>query len=712
MRKQLLLGALTAFGLTFATQLSAQQQGNFRCGTAEALKKRYAEDPQLEADFYNLLAQNKEMRTEKGKTRAVYVIPVVFHVLHQYGQENIPDANIYDQMRILNEDFRAQNDDISDVVPAFQDVVADAQIEFRLASKDPQGNCTNGIDHIYTHNTDLADDFSKHNQWHRSRYLNVWVVNTIGDAGVAGYAYYPTATINSSFWIDGIIILKNYIGSLSPSNPGSSRALTHEIGHYLSLPHTWGSTNDPEVACGDDGIDDTPITKGHDNCQVLNDIDCTPGVIENVQNFMEYSYCSNMYTVDQVEVMKMTLDSDISGRNNLRSVDNLALTGADYNTDPLERTPCIPQADFNPSSFMACTGANITFTNFTWRSAATSYSWSFPGATPSTSTAQNPTVSYAQPGWYNVTLTATNAAGSNTVTKNNVVYVGPTWPEYTGPFSTNFNNDNGFFISQDLGNSYSQWQRVAGVGKSGAGCYKLQNFRNIDNAAPYSDESYYYARLAGAKDNLITPGYDLSTTSSVTVSFDFAYGSRTATLADITEKINIWSSRDCGQTWTLRKTIQGAEILTAGYVGSTDFSPTTDSQWKNYSFAYAANSLDKRTRFKIEYVASDYSSNVYIDNFNISGVLGVSDLDNEISPLSLSPNPVAQGADLAIEIGAMTEDMTIQVVNMEGKLISTHYVSPVNGTQTIHIPMNVSKGCYMINASQGSARSTNRVIVF
>ena len=313
---------------------------------------------------------------------------------------------------------------------------------------------------------------------------------------------------------------------------------------------------------------------------------------------------------------------------------------------------------------------------------------------------------------HSATLTASNAAGSTTITKENVVYIGPSWPEYTGPFNNDFNNNNGFFITQDEGNSYSQWTRVNGAGKNGTACYKLNNYKNTDNATAFSDDAYYYNRLAGAKDNLISPAYDLSTTSGVSVSFDYAYGSRTTELANVTEKINIYSSRDCGKTWIFRKSVAAAELLSAGYVGGTDFSPTSDAQWRNYSFTYTTAASDKRTRFKIEYVSSDFSSNVYIDNFNVSGVLGVNDLDDQMSVMSISPNPVSQGSDIAIEIGSMTEEMTLQVVNMEGKVISTHVVAPVNGMQTVNIPMNVSKGCYMINASQGNARSTNRVIVF
>ena len=72
-----------------------------------------------------------------------YIIPVVFHVIHENGPENISDAQILDQIRILNRDY--SNPDTNIITDSFRSIVADCDIEFRLATKDPQGNCTKGI---------------------------------------------------------------------------------------------------------------------------------------------------------------------------------------------------------------------------------------------------------------------------------------------------------------------------------------------------------------------------------------------------------------------------------------------------------------------------------------------------------------------------------------------------------------------------------------
>ena len=323
--------------------IAAFAQAEHHCGTTEATKRLYTVYPELiqaETDYNNVLTQQIQNKKQQKSVETVYIIPIVFHVIHQNGAENISDAQIQDQVNILNRDYRKLNADTSAIVAGFDTLAADIKIEFRLARIDPDGNCTNGIDRIYSHKTNNADDDSKLNQWPRNKYLNVWTVKTIGSAGVAGYAYYPSAVDGFMYPYDGIIILSQYIGSIGTGSAYTSRALTHEIGHWLNLEHTWGSTNSPEVGCGDDGVNDTPMTKGHLSC-VLMDATCTPGVIENIQNYMEYSYCTNMFTLGQKDRMRAALENSVSSRNHLSLGYNLAATGTDVTGQ--STAACIPK---------------------------------------------------------------------------------------------------------------------------------------------------------------------------------------------------------------------------------------------------------------------------------------------------------------------------------------------------------------------------------
>ena len=732
MRKKLLLGVFSLIGV-ISTGKSFAQETHFTCGSHTQMKKLYAENPGLEEDYKKLLNRYKENRTVNGKSTTVRVIPIVFHIVHEYGVENVPDQNIQNAVDILNEDYRKLNADTNLVISPFDTIIGDAYIEFRLATIDPWGNCTNGIEHIYNHNTNQGDDYSKLNQWDRDKYLNVWLTKTIGSAGVAGYAYYPTGVTGTGFYRDGIIILYDYVSELLPSSAGHSRALTHEIGHWLGLAHTWGNDNDPgnAASCGqDDGIRDTPNCIGMTSCNLsMNSCNDTQTLdsywgsydpVDNAQNYMDYSYCSVMFTKGQTDFMNNVLDQETSGRNNLFTAANLVETG----TSTMTPVTCTPVADFyvdvngpisntgaNANVMSACVNDPITFKDASWKAGVSSWSWSFPGATPPSSNNQNPTVTYAAPGWYDVTLTVTNSAGSNTKTINHMVYVQGDWAEYTGPRSEDFNQNSNFWISLNPENNEASFSRVATGGKQNTPCFKLNNWKDVSNAEMFMDDWYYYDRLANSKDYLITPAFDLRSTSNVNISFDYAYGTKATATTDITEKLIVYYSRDCGKTWVQKTSLTGSALVTAGYVGNTDYTPNNDLQWKTVSFTHTPTAADNKLKFKFEFIASDFSSNFYFDNFNISGTLGIED-NGVLSTISIAPNPVATGSDLAVEVPTATNGMKLIVMDLKGAIISTTEVPASSGVQTVNIPMNVAKGCYILNAVQGAAKSTHRVVVY
>ena len=103
-------------------------------------------------DYLKALAKDEIVRSQERKeneqinTKAiVWYIPIVFHVLHNEGPENISDDQIIDAFNILNRDFKRENLDADNVHPDFQGMPADVDIEFRLATKAPDGSCFSGI---------------------------------------------------------------------------------------------------------------------------------------------------------------------------------------------------------------------------------------------------------------------------------------------------------------------------------------------------------------------------------------------------------------------------------------------------------------------------------------------------------------------------------------------------------------------------------------
>ena len=200
--------------------LLAQVNQNW-CGSIEAMEANFKKHPELRQQFEAAQNDLNNMSTklEVGKTAvANYTIPVVFHILHVNGYENISDAQINDQIAIFNRDFNLQNADTSVVIVPLKNVIGDAKITFELAKLDPNGNCTSGIDRFFDTKTNSWEgDFQDYlYTWDPTMYLNFYVVKSIA-SGAAGYAYYP-GSLGTGSPMDGIVILQNYVGSIGTGN--------------------------------------------------------------------------------------------------------------------------------------------------------------------------------------------------------------------------------------------------------------------------------------------------------------------------------------------------------------------------------------------------------------------------------------------------------------------------------------------------------------
>jgi hypothetical protein len=247
---------------------------------------------------------------------AVLTIPVVIHVVFKNRTENISDEQIKSQIRILNEDYRMQNQDNLLVPDPFKPFKADAKIEFKLAVRDPDGKPTKGVTRTRTNKSSFSfnDDvkFSTtggKNAWPADRYLNIWVC-ALGD-NLLGYAQFPSDEPET----DGVVILHTAFGNVgtaaAPGNPfNQGRTCTHEVGHWLNLRHIWG--DDMGVCTGSDDIDDTPNqANANTGKPAFPRITCNNAPNGDMfMNYMDYvdDKAMFMFTKGQVVRMRATLD--------------------------------------------------------------------------------------------------------------------------------------------------------------------------------------------------------------------------------------------------------------------------------------------------------------------------------------------------------------------------------------------------------------------
>ena len=491
-------------------------------GVYQRLKQQHPEiatfETQLDAAIKNGLqhvAFEKFAKTTSGPDTAIYDIPIVVHVIHDYGAEYLSDDDIYAAASYWATIYRGENSDTSDVIAPFKKYVGNPRIRLHLATIDPNGNPTKGITHHQSYLAYDASDQSKLDQWPPNSYINIWFINqfTGAESGAAAYAYYPSAAAYMPYY-DGVIGLYSYLNY--------DKAIPHEIGHVLNLKHPWGDTNQPGVSCGDDDVDDTPPTMGHmpTGCTAasLYDVTCATGysktyknvsgldsVVDypdttNSQNIMDYTYCQRMFTKGQVERMRLALTNSMAGRSNLYSAANLAKTGA------LAPMPDLaPIADFSiekgypftvDRAYFLCAGdgTQFTFKNRSWNDTITNVSWTLSnGATTPTSTSMTMVTSqFTTPGWVTVSLTATgNNTGSNTITNTQAVFVADNSTLAPGAVQN-------FTTAADLAkwpifnyyNNQFKWDWYSGAGYNDGACVR---YHFVTHSFHQARENFFFA---------------------------------------------------------------------------------------------------------------------------------------------------------------------------------------------------------------------------
>lgn len=685
--------------LLFTFNFTLAQDNSYKvCGTTEMVQKAIANDPAYEQrraalEEFTRSYTGSGVINKNSSGFPIYTIPIVFHVMHNYGSENISKAQIEDAMDILNKSFQKLNDDTGDVIAAFQSIFADCEIQFRLAQIDPNGNCTDGITRHQTELTYSAGDNVKTIvDWPSNKYFNVWVVNTIA-SGAAGYAYYPGV----SAAIDGVVIRHDYVGGIGTANGSnySERSLAHEVGHYLNLRHTWGNSNTPGLPanCNDDDlVFDTPNTIGVSNFS-CNLSQSTCGFLDNVQNYMDYAICHKMFTEGQKDRMHAALSSNIGQRMNLWQLSTLVATGTNNGFIP---PPCTPIADFSDKIFMICTGDSISFDDASWNGTITSWNWTFPGGTPFSSSDQNPVVQYNTPGVYDVTLTASNSAGSNTKTRTGVIIVTPAAANYFIPYAEGFETltsfpgtNNEWFITNSTGTS--AWDLTTVAAYIGVKSLRLYNYSGNGN---------------GNRDEFFTPSYDLTNVTNASLTFRLAFAQRSSTSTD---KLNVYVSKDCGLTWNIRYTKTGTALSTAGII-LTNFIPTSP-QWRLETVSIASFNYNNQPNIRFKFVYDQNTgNNIYIDDLNLSGTVGIDENTFNNVELSVLPNPAVSEAIISFNINE-PQRVKIKLYDLLGKelqVIADNKFDAGNHQLTIHTPE--SGGVYLIKAETESSVITRRII--
>lgn len=348
-----------------------------------------------------------------------------------------------------------------------------------------------------------------------------------------------------------------------------------------------------------------------------------------------------------------------------------------WDSDLYSATPAAPVAGFTGSPTTVCQGQSVQFTN-TSTGFPDTYSWSFPGGTPSTSTVENPVVTYNTAGTFNVSLTVTNGFGTNTSTQNGFVTVvsgnGTPIPVTEGFTAATFPPAGWSVINEDEG--ATTWVRSAtiGVAPTAGNSMMFDNY-NFDDS--------------GNQDEVRTPRLDFADFTSSQLTFHVAYAPYDASYND---GLEVLVSSDCGSTFT-SVYMKTNTVLATAAATTAQFTPTA-AQWRLETVNLGA--YDGMSNIIIAFRnLAGYGNRLFVDNINISGT-GSGPLP--VANFSPSVNSICAGG--SISFTNTSQDATSYSWSFQGG-------SPATSTQANPSVTYTTPGSYNVTLTATNANGSD-----
>ena len=779
MKNFMLLLVVSLFLMIRPTYSQHSHNGHIRCGTMQYLELQKQLDPGIEARMEQLEKQMQEWIENNQYTQntedLLITIPVVVHVVYKTSIQNIPDDQIFSQIDVLNEDYRRLNADTTQTPAMFQGVAGDVEIEFCMATTDPDGNPTNGITRTQTN----VNSFSTNNAikytsqggedaWPSESYLNIWVGNLSG--GLLGYAQFPNG---GSPLTDGVVILYSSFGYNSPGGYpyNKGRTTTHEVGHWLNLYHIWG--DDGGSCSGSDLVADTP-NQGNNywGCPPFPQSSC--GSEDMFMNYMDYTddACMNIFTNGQkvrthaaINVYRSSLFSSLGCATDL------------------------PSAAFTSNQTEVPVGCGVDFTDMS-TGEPISWDWYFEGGTPSTSNEQNPeNIIYDEEGSFMVSLTVENSAGSNTIEVEDYITVGEFIPEVDFEADmVSFCSDNVVTLTDNSTACPDTWQwsfepsTVTFVNGTNAnsqnpevtfdetGVYSVTLVAtNVIGESSLTKTNYLYSgglllpfyedfedtpasmgswtienpddkttwEITEAdgnepgiqsmaiyfhdeftvyeRDRLISPVLNLSGVSYAAINFKHAYAQYGSNISD---SLIVYISSDCGESWIHIFNIaeDGSGNFATADPSSVEFFPESADDWCGTGSNPECLTVD------ISPWAGGPDVQFMFESFDLYGnKLYIDDIDVSIFTLTnerlqndvqISMFPNPAKETLAIDIRNVKDYVDIQIMNVQGKVLFSKRI--IENNAIIKTRLNLTdfeSGVYFVRFNNQGFSRTEKLII-
>lgn len=676
-----------------SSQISAQSSNWCPTNTVlpsseEMASETSKESVLIEKRIRQILSNNPDFRVSGG----IVTIPVVFHVVYNSESENVSKEDLLREIENLNIRFRKLNPDTTEIPNVWASTMADAEIEFCLATKDPKGLPHSGIERRKTWKRSFGFPDSDLKFWERggldswpqNDYLNFWVCNL---NSVGGYGTFPGLTQDQ----DGIVCRYGTIGydySLS----------AHEVGHWLNLYHIWGD-------CGiNDGVADTPPQGSPSlGCHTFPYLEsCSPNYPGCMyMNYMDYSSCRNTFTNGQVARMHAALagprsailisnkctpnnlfqhDAAISGIRRKEShicqgVLSQKVEIANLGTDFLRSVSVNYQLDNEPIESMQ------------WDDILMRSLDRIIFSLPDLPVAPGPHILKV---WTSAPNGQADQQPSNDLDTLHF-NAGMPLSGLETPVFENFEHSHLFPPDWNMENQdgWIRWVIQTDLSANGIGssCIGLNNFSSLD---------------IGTVDYIQLPAFNLRTLPYAKISFDMAYQLRFP--GDVPDTLKVQISTDCGLTWNnLYRNWCSSMTTTVPYGTSVPFIPSP-SDWRTESFSFAEYQDFDYVLLRIAHTYMG-GNNLYIDNITV----GRDVVLKEEAQVIIHPNPVKDRLRIWFP-SPMSDWKEVRIYNSLGQLMISNTISPSCPQAQLIDVSNLKDGVYVMEALGKDRRISKKFI--
>ncbi|MBM3170132.1 MAG: S8 family serine peptidase [Bacteroidetes bacterium] len=396
--------------------------------------------------------------------------------------------------------------------------------------------------------------------------------------------YIGVITVAATTTGDARASFSNYGSWIKISAPGTSIRSTYIGSSGSTITDTYGSLQGTSMA--------SPIVAGLCGLMLSLNPNLTQQQIENCL----YS------TADPV-----TTNSGQMGAGRIDATAAMQCVASSMNTAPISNIGSDVQ--------QICPGSSIQYYGSSSSGVANTYSWSFPGGVPSTSTAQNPIVTYANPGSYNVTLITSNNFGTDTLITTNYIAVGNNALEviFKEDWEANSPTMASWGVSNpDNGNTWSLF--TTGGNLSGSRSIGMRFFT--------------YQNALGQRDYLLSPKLDFSNNTNIEMTFSHAHRRYSQ---NETDSLIIKVTTDGGNTWVeiFAEGESGQGTFATNSITTNEFIPSTSTDWcfggniGASCFTLDLSAFDGADSAYIMFESVNaYGNNLFLDDISVRGVCG------------------------------------------------------------------------------------------